>query len=61
MDKLDRKNIHGKTICDVLQFVKVIVRAGMEEIPHRRNVSMVDKYHCVVFQPYVYIFEYCFW
>ena len=50
MDKLDRKNIHGETICNVPQFVKVIVRAGMEEIPHRRNVSMGDKCHSVVFQ-----------
>ena len=39
MSSLDRENIHGKIICNISQFVKAIIRAGLEEISHRNNVS----------------------
>ena len=39
MSKMDRKDMYGKTICNIPQFVKAIVRAGMDDVFHRRNVS----------------------
>ena len=39
MSKMDRKDIYGKTICNIPQFAKAIVRAGMDDVFHRRNVS----------------------
>ena len=42
MSKMDRKDIYGKTICNIPQFVKAIIRAGMEDVFHRRNVSSAN-------------------
>ena len=31
MSKMDRKDMYGKTICNIPQLVKAIVRAGMDD------------------------------
>ena len=36
MTEIDRKDEHGRTICNIPKVVKAIVRAGMEEI---RNIN----------------------
>ena len=39
MRSLDRKNEDGKTICDIPKLVKAEVRAGLEDVLHRKSVS----------------------
>jgi hypothetical protein len=41
MSALDRKNGDGKTLCNVPKIVKAVVRAGTEDISHRKNVFYV--------------------
>ena len=39
MRSLDRINEDGKTICDIPKVVKAEVRAGLEDVLHRKSVS----------------------
>ena len=39
MRALDRKSGDGKPICDIPKLVKAEVRAGLEDVLHRKSVS----------------------
>ena len=50
MRALDRKNGDGKTICDIPKLVKAEVRAGLEDVLHRKNVRFFSyfNYHICI-------------
>ena len=51
MRSLDRKNEDGKIICDIPKLVKVEVRAGLEDVLHRKSVS----FFCCLLLSFLYI------